>query len=68
MAVVRLQLRGRYDREAETEKVRIIVSSAPQTGGRSRQFGKEVYDTVEDFESDFGDYLDQSFPDNTPAP
>lgn len=67
MAVERLVIRGKFDREAEVEQVKLIISSAPATGGRSRQRAVEVYDDIAQTVNDLPTFLTQTFPDNDPA-
>jgi hypothetical protein len=64
----RATVRGRYDRDAETEAIVIILSASPATGGRSRFRQKNVWDTITEFNSEFEAFLDTELPENDLTP
>lgn len=66
--MVRGILRVRYDRTAETTAIKAIMLASPVTGGRNRQRDSRVWDTKEEFEGDIVDFVDETLPENVPAP
>jgi hypothetical protein len=64
----RATVRGRYDRDAETQAIVIILSASPATGGRARFRQKNVWDTITEFNSEFEEFLDTQLPENDLTP
>lgn len=64
----RAVIRGKYDRDSETERIKIIVSAAPGTGGRARQRATNIWNEEAEFHAEFTDYLDTELPDNVYVP
>ncbi len=64
----RAVIRGRYDRTQPTQAVKLILTAAPATGGRSRQRASNVWDTKEEVIGDIADWLTTNLPENDPAP
>jgi len=66
--MVRAVIRGKLDLESETAKVVLLVSGAPQTGGRSRTRIRNEWGDVQEAIDELGAFLDENLPENVPAP
>lgn len=64
----RAVIRGKYTRGSETQLIKIIISAAPGTGGRSRQRANNIWNEQSEFESEIEAFLDEELPDNDTTP
>lgn len=66
--MVRAMIRGKYDRDAETAAIKIMLSASPGTGGRQRQRETNVWDTITEYTGEIAEWVDTNLPENVPAP